>query len=95
MRSLPVEIAPERVEFEIKVLPPEPDEVISAAEEMHAYQEQAARQAAWTYFMQTCTGVYLPLPDLGSWPERYARAFREELARLKADRAGPAEGGPS
>jgi hypothetical protein len=57
---------------------------------------QAAREQAWTYYMQTCTGIYLPLPDLTSWPERYRKAFSDELARLKeAARARRAEGGPS
>ena len=98
LRQLPVDpdYAPERVELpEIVVTPPEHDERVLTVEEMNAQQEEVAREAAWTYYMQTCTGVWLPLPDLESWPERYRRAFEDELARLKADRAGRAEGGPS
>ena len=98
LRQLPVDpdYAPERVELpEIVVLPPEPEPMLTV-EEVNARQEQAARDAAWTFHMQTCTGIYLPLPDLEPWPERYRRAFRDELARLEAAaRARRAEGGPS
>ena len=77
------EIAP-RIEVEIKVLPPEPETLMSAEEEMHAYQEQEARRLAGVHHMQTCTGIYLPMPDLTSWPERFRSVFLDELARLKA-----------
>ena len=84
-RRLPVDpdYVPERSEFEIVVLPPEPEPVLTV-EEINARQEQAARDAAWKFHMQTCTGIYLPLPDLEPWPERYPLAFRDELARLQA-----------
>jgi hypothetical protein len=86
MRRLPAEIDPQREEFEIKVVPEEPDEVITV-EAMNARMKERAREAAWQHYMQTCTGVWLPLPDLRSWPERYRRAFEDELARLRARRS--------
>jgi hypothetical protein len=73
-------------EFEIKVLPPEPEPAMTV-EDVNAKQEEEARRQAWAFWMNTCTGVYLPLPDLTSWPERYRRAFEEELARLRMSRA--------
>jgi len=85
-RSLPVEIAPEREEFEIKVLPEETEDVVMTVEETNRRQEEAAREAAWQHHMQTCTGVQLPLPDLTSWPERYRKAFDDELERLRGRR---------
>lgn len=86
LRSLPVEIDPQRDEFEITFVPPEPDETVITREEMHRRQEEAAREQAWQYFMQTATGAPVPMPDLHSWPARYRDAFTIELERLRAER---------
>lgn len=86
-RQLPVEIRPTLEELpEIKITPPEPDERVTTVEEENARMEEAAREQALAFFLNTATGVYLPLPDLTGWPERYRKAFEDELARLRERR---------
>lgn len=74
-----------REQFTIRVLPPEPDERVSTVEEENAKMEAAAREQAWQFWMQSCTGTSVTPPDLRSWPERYRKAFSGELARLKRE----------
>jgi hypothetical protein len=86
LRSLPdVEIAPVREEFEIKMVPEETD-VVMTAEETNRRMEEAAREQALAHFLNTATGVQLPLPDLSTWPARYRKAFEDELERLRRRR---------
>jgi hypothetical protein len=75
----------EREEFEIKILPEEPD-VVMTADEVDRRQLDAVREVALAYFLNTAAGVQLPLPDLRSWPERYRKAFDDELERLRGRR---------
>ena len=79
-----VEIAPGRIEFEIKVLPPEPEPVISAEEEQHAYLEGEARRRAGVHTHGDLHRQLRAAAGFSSWPERYREAFSDELARLRA-----------
>jgi hypothetical protein len=87
-------------------VPGEPDEGVIGVEAVHAQQEEAAREAARAFYLMTATGVWLPRPEIESWPERDRKAFEDELSRLEAERrgeiarlvanaSGRAKGGPS
>lgn len=67
-------------------VPEEPDEPVIGVEAVHAQQEEAARGVAAEFYLQTCTGVQLPPPNVESWPDRYRKAFEDELRRLEGER---------
>ncbi len=82
-----VEIAPALEVFEIRVVAEERDEVVLTREEIERRQLEQVRQAALTFLLESAGGEPVSPPDLSTWPRRHADVFREELARLRAERA--------
>jgi hypothetical protein len=87
----------DHVEHSEIIVEPEPaDERVRDAEFGNRQMEEAAREQAQAHHInRRIMGASSPSPEIEQWPERYRKAFEDELARLEAVGAGRAEGGPS